>query len=108
MAFSGKAPAGNNSMKRYISLLRPNQWVKNFFIFAPVFFGGKLDQKENFIHAFDGMVLFSLAASSIYIINDLHDAASDRLHPVKKHRPIASGTITAMQAVLLSGFLAIV
>lgn len=89
-----------NKLKDLIILLRVNQWVKNTFIFLPVFFGMKITQTNlliNDIYAFAG---FSLIASAVYIFNDLFDIEADRLHPKKKNRPLAAGKITRKQAVI--------
>lgn len=85
----------------YFHLFRINHWVKNFFIFIPVFFAG---QAFNFNQYFDlviGFLSFSLIASSVYIFNDLCDYKTDRLHPKKKQRPIASSKISLSQSKLL-------
>lgn len=75
-----------------IKLIRVHQWVKNLFIFLPAFFGQALNN-ENVLELVFGFVCFSLAASAVYVFNDILDADKDRLHPEKKHRPIASGAI---------------
>lgn len=83
-----------------IKLLRINQWLKNFFIFAPLFFAFKFSDTVaiiNLVYAFAG---FSFMASSVYIINDWFDIESDKLHPVKKNRPLASGAIKKSQALV--------
>jgi 4-hydroxybenzoate polyprenyltransferase len=90
-----------NKLKDLILLLRINQWVKNTFIFLPVFFGMKITHVNliwNDIYAFAG---FSLIASAVYVFNDLFDIEADQLHPVKKNRPLASGKITKSQAIIL-------
>jgi len=83
-----------------IKLLRPHQWVKNSFIFAPLFFSFNF-QTEIMTSVAIGFVLFSLAASSIYILNDYHDIAEDRAHPTKKSRPLASGVVSKKRAIFL-------
>ncbi len=82
-----------------LELLRPHQWLKNLFVLAPLFFSFHFTE-ENIIVALSGFVLFSLAASSIYVLNDYFDIEEDRQHPTKCHRPLASGAITKPQAVL--------
>lgn len=77
----------------YLKLFRVHQWVKNFFVFAPLFFAGKFFDIEKLTSSVIGVLLFCLAASSIYIINDYKDIEKDRMHPVKKNRPFASGKI---------------
>lgn len=96
-------------IKPYIILLRPHQYLKNLFIFAPLFFGGKIYQLEPLLATVLAFVSFSLVASSIYILNDYKDIDEDRAHPVKKFRPLASGEVqlaaafTLMAALLLAG-----
>lgn len=78
---------------RYLFLLRVHHWVKNLFIFIPAFFAGVVFQHDKFLTLAQGFFCFSLASSSIYILNDYLDMSSDKLHPVKKNRPLASGKI---------------
>lgn len=84
-----------------LKLIRVHQWTKNLFVFAPLFFSGQFLQKEKFILSAFGFLCFCLAASSIYIVNDLFDAEKDKLHPTKKNRPIASGKISKPFAIAL-------
>jgi decaprenyl-phosphate phosphoribosyltransferase len=72
---------------------RPIHWVKNLAIFAALIFTGHLFDNTYFARVFIGFLIFILATSSTYIINDIFDAKSDRLHPTKKFRPIASGKL---------------
>jgi 4-hydroxybenzoate polyprenyltransferase len=73
--------------------MRPKQWVKNILIFAGVVFDRKLGVPDAVLVTLQGAVLFSLLASGVYILNDIFDLESDRQHPTKKHRPIASGEL---------------
>jgi 4-hydroxybenzoate polyprenyltransferase len=86
-------------IKNTASLLRIKHWLKNGFVFLPVFFAGKIQLmlSSNVLFVF---LSFCLAASSIYIINDIADADDDRLHPVKKKRPIASGFFSKKVAIV--------
>ena len=84
-----------------IKLIRPQHWVKNLFIFIAPFFAGVLFQKEVLIDATIGFISFSLAASAIYILNDIRDVNADRAHPKKKYRPIASGKISNSLAIII-------
>ncbi|WP_027452183.1 decaprenyl-phosphate phosphoribosyltransferase [Segatella albensis] len=85
-------------MKNLIKLLRPNQWIKNFFVFGPLVFGGELFIKDSFVEGIITFFAYSFAASSIYCFNDIHDVEDDRHHVTKCHRPIASGAISIAQA----------
>ena len=80
-------------MKEYLRLLRPLQWLKNGFVFAPAFFSNNLLKWEYFMPTFIVFCSFCLISSSIYCFNDLHDVEADRLHPKKCKRPIASGAV---------------
>lgn len=82
------------------TLMRPHQWIKNMFLFAPLFFSFSYSL-EYFSDVLLGFFLFSVLASSIYIFNDYCDIQEDRLHPTKKNRPLAKGTISKVQALML-------
>jgi 4-hydroxybenzoate polyprenyltransferase len=88
-------------MKTFTQLLRVKSWVKNGFILLPLFFSFKLTDLNSVLQALLGVVVFCLTSSSVYILNDCMDAASDALHPRKKHRPIASGKISKKLAVFI-------
>ena len=89
----------------YLQLIRPHQYIKNGFIWLPLFFGYQSSNPRSVVltaYAFAG---FCLLSSAVYVINDLKDVQDDRRHPVKKHRPLAAGTISRWQAVVLLGVL---
>jgi decaprenyl-phosphate phosphoribosyltransferase len=88
-----------------IKTMRLNQYIKNFFIFLPLFFAMKISDIELLFNAFIGFIAFSLTASAIYTFNDLHDIEEDRQHPKKKDRPIASGVIRKSQAIIIMSVL---
>ncbi len=90
-----------NKVKHYLQLMRIHQWVKNFFIFLPLFFSFKMDHIPLLIADLWAFVGFCLIASSIYIINDWNDIATDRFHPEKRNRPLASGAINKKEALLM-------
>ena len=79
-------------------LIRPKQWIKNGFVFVPLFFGGALFHADALIAGIITFFAYSFAASSIYCFNDIFDVEADRRHPVKCHRPIASGAVSVKQA----------
>lgn len=82
-----------------ITELRPRQWIKNFFVFAPLIFAKKffdLDSLENSLAAF---FCFCAVSSGVYLINDLVDLEADQKHPLKKNRPLAAGKIQLRTAV---------
>jgi 4-hydroxybenzoate polyprenyltransferase len=76
-----------------IKTIRPHQWVKNVFVLAPVVFAHSLSNVALFVHAAAAFFVFCLLAGAVYTMNDLADVAQDRLHPVKRFRPIASGRV---------------
>ncbi len=76
-----------------IRTIRPHQWVKNVFVLAPVVFASKLFDPILLTNAAIAFLAFCLLAGAVYTINDLADVEADRLHPVKRHRPIASGRV---------------
>ena len=80
-------------MQDFIQLIRVKQWIKNSFILFPAFFANEFQDVELVFKLLGGVLAFSLAASSVYVMNDWFDAPLDRLHPEKKFRPIASGKI---------------
>lgn len=84
-----------------LKLMRVKHYVKNLFIFLPIFFGLKLFHLDSLLNTFIAFVAFSFITSTIYIINDIIDLDSDKKHPKKKHRPLAVGTITVNEAVIL-------
>lgn len=88
-------------MKNFIKLLRPHQYIKNVFIFLPLFFAGQFNNFELIIEAFFAFLSFSISASAIYVLNDYHDIEEDRQHPKKKFRPLASGAISKKSALIL-------
>jgi 4-hydroxybenzoate polyprenyltransferase len=94
-----KPNKGLKSIKAYIQLARPHQYVKNGFIWLPVFFGNKLWEPAAVLDTFWAFLIFSLAASSVYALNDIRDAGEDRMHPVKSSRPVASGALSPSQAM---------
>lgn len=85
-------------MRQIMLLLRPHQWVKNSFIFLPLFFHGDLTNVPMLLNAVVAFFCYSFAASSIYCFNDIYDVEADRRHPKKCKRPIASGAVSIPQA----------
>ena len=87
-------------MKNYIQLIRPTHWVKNLFIFLPVFFGQQFTNPTTLLQSLVAFVAFCFAASAVYCFNDIIDVDDDRRHPVKCQRPIASGAVNISTAYL--------
>ena len=88
-------------MIQYIKLLRPLQWLKNVFVFAPIFFSTNLLKPEFFWPTLVVFASFCLISSSIYCFNDLKDVEADRMHPKKCKRPIASGAVSVKMGYTL-------
>lgn len=74
--------------------LRPKQWFKNLLVFAGLVFSRNLFDPTNFLRSLGGFVAFCLLSGAVYLVNDLVDVENDRLHPLKRFRPIASGRLT--------------
>ncbi len=89
-------------MKKFFVLLRPKQYIKNLLIFFPLFFSLNLFNLKLFFSALLAFCAFCLAASSVYIINDIKDVEKDKEHPEKKTRPIASGKVSTNSGVMIS------
>lgn len=88
-------------MNNILKLMRPYQWVKNVFVFIPLFFGGQLTEMDQLLNSIIMFVAFCLAASSIYCFNDIIDVEADRNHYAKRNRPIASGAVSIKQAYVV-------
>jgi len=79
--------------------MRPTQWPKNLFVLAPLVFGRLLGERQAILHGLLAVVAFCLASSAVYLINDIKDREEDRNHPLKRHRPLAAGTLGVPAAV---------
>lgn len=92
-------------VKALVKTMRPKQWAKNVFLFAALVFDRKLTDLDAILHTVIGVIVFSLAASVVYILNDISDVEADRLHPTKRNRPIASGKVSMQAAWVLAALL---
>lgn len=88
-------------MKNYLNLIRFDQYLKNLFVFAPLFFGREFLYFDLLLKVFLTFLCFCIASSGIYILNDLFDIEEDKDHPEKSKRPIASGKIRPQQAIYI-------
>ena len=101
-------------MSQLLITCRPKQWIKNFIIFLPLLFSFNeywFFENENqafnlLLKATVSFVIFTLASSSVYLINDVIDAQEDRSHPIKKKRPVAAGALSIRFAIFSSVFIA--
>jgi decaprenyl-phosphate phosphoribosyltransferase len=94
--------SGKATVASVLTLIRVKQWVKNLFLFIPLFFSGNLFHFQQLQVVLVGAIAFCLVASGIYVINDFQDRHIDRLHPKKKLRPIASGEINSVTAWIIA------
>lgn len=88
-------------MKEYLKLIRIKHWLKNGLVFLPLFFSINLINTEYYLGAILAFIVFSFSASIVYVLNDISDVEKDKLHPVKKKRPLAAGTISIKQAKIV-------
>lgn len=83
--------------------IRPQQWLKNFFIFAPLIFSENVFEKSMFLRTLLAFGVFCLLSGALYILNDIKDIEEDRIHPIKSKRPLAAGELKKRQAI--AGFI---
>jgi decaprenyl-phosphate phosphoribosyltransferase len=103
---SADAPARRASFgSAVVRTARPKQWIKNVLVFAAPAAAGVLDEGDMLLKTSVAFVAFCLAASGSYFFNDASDAAADRLHPTKRHRPVAAGELSVGQARVIGGIL---
>ncbi len=89
-------------MPPMLRLLRLRQWVKNSFVIAPIFFAQQFSSPAAWVLSLSAALAFALAASTVYIFNDICDRKEDRKHPVKRLRPLASGKVRIRYAMVLA------
>jgi decaprenyl-phosphate phosphoribosyltransferase len=94
-----------SAFRAALKTARPKQWTKNVLVFAAPAAAGVLDQRDALLKTLVAFVGFCLAASGTYFLNDANDAAADRLHPVKRNRPIAAGHLEPRTARVTGGVL---
>jgi decaprenyl-phosphate phosphoribosyltransferase len=85
--------------KNILKLIRVKHYVKNILIFIPLIFSLNFTKTDLFLNVLLSFISFSFAASFVYVINDIVDKEKDRLHPVKRNRPIASGAVSIVQGI---------
>lgn len=88
------------SLRLFILAMRPAQWSKNLLLFSGIIFGGHLLEVHRLLLSVAGFFVFCGLAGVVYILNDLLDLKGDRIHPKKKHRPLASGQLAPRYAVV--------
>jgi len=87
-------------IQQYVRLVRPEQWIKNAFVLAPLIFSRELFEPGPLFTALRATVGFCFAAGAVYSMNDLADLRADRSHPVKKNRPVAAGLVSPGEAIM--------
>ena len=94
-------------MVDYLRLIRPQQWIKNLFIFAGLFFSLQFHHIESVLTDVYAFFIFCILSSGIYALNDIIDYEEDRSHPIKSKRPIAAGRVKRKNAVIIAVLLII-
>ncbi|OGB04850.1 MAG: ubiquinone biosynthesis protein UbiA [Burkholderiales bacterium RIFCSPHIGHO2_12_FULL_61_11] len=92
----------STSLFALIRLMRPHQWLKNTFVFAGLVFSQAWHDGPLWLRVFHAFAAFCCISSMVYIVNDWHDRASDAMHPAKRHRPLASRSVSVPAALLLA------
>lgn len=103
-----KLPASQSLLRGLIKTARPRQWVKNGIVLAGLIFSLNLFDWPSVGRALAATADFCLISSAVYYINDLFDIEKDRRHPVKRHRPIASGQVSVPLAVAVATLLSVI
>jgi 4-hydroxybenzoate polyprenyltransferase len=109
LAVHDLSPGGVSTRSTLLNLfgsLRPGQWTKNLLVFAGLLFGRRLFDLSACERAFGAFVVFCMLSGVVYLVNDVADRHTDRQHPLKARRPIASGAVTVPQALGLAVLLA--
>ena len=94
--------------RKLIQSMRPYQWYKNLVIFVGIIFSFNLFSSEMWQRSLFALIMFCIISGSVYIITDIKDVEKDRLHPTKRFRPIASGTLSSRTALMVSIFLILI
>jgi 4-hydroxybenzoate polyprenyltransferase len=98
-------PARRSSARAALVALRPRQWTKNLLLFAGIIFAAELGDAGRWVAAITAFLAYCAASSAAYLVNDVRDVASDRVHPVKRARPVARGELGERPALVLAAAL---
>jgi 4-hydroxybenzoate polyprenyltransferase len=101
-------PARRSPLRAAFAAMRPRQWSKNLLLFAGLVFAAKLGDGVRWLEATAAFVAYCAASSAAYLVNDLRDAEHDRMHPLKRFRPIARGELSPRPALALASGLVLV
>ncbi|MFW6598699.1 decaprenyl-phosphate phosphoribosyltransferase [Propionibacteriaceae bacterium Y2011] len=105
---SSPVPARKHRLPAALRAMRPKQWVKNVLVFAAPLASGQLLDLEVLVRCALAFVAFCLISATVYLINDARDVEEDRLHPKKRHRPIAAGELTIPAALVLAAITGVI
>jgi 4-hydroxybenzoate polyprenyltransferase len=100
-------PVRRSPAKAALVAMRPRQWSKNLLVFAGIIFAAKTGDATRWVEAFAAFAAYCALSSAAYLVNDVRDREHDRLHPVKRQRPIARGELSLRAALTLSAVLAV-
>jgi len=100
-------PARERAGRAIVAALRPRQWPKNLLVFAGILFAAEYDEPGKWAAAVAAFAAYCAASSAAYLFNDVLDAKEDRLHPLKRNRPVASGALSAERAMGVAALLAV-
>jgi 4-hydroxybenzoate polyprenyltransferase len=96
------------TLQVWLRALRIRHWIKNFFVFIPFLLSTRFGWNPYLLKALLGVFLFCIMSSAVYLLNDILDLKSDRLHPEKRKRPMAAGKISVRAGIAIAGLLAAV
>lgn len=96
-----------SSARAALVAMRPRQWSKNLLVFAAIIFAAKIGDAQRWLEAATAFLAYCAASSAAYLVNDVMDVDEDRLHPVKRHRPVARGEFSRVAGLALAGVLAV-
>jgi 4-hydroxybenzoate polyprenyltransferase len=100
-------PAQGGGLRAWLRALRLHQWLKNLLVFIPLLASHRFLESGALVASASGFLAFGLCASGVYLLNDLLDLPNDRLHPRKRQRPFAAGTLSLLHGALLAPLLAL-
>ena len=102
VVFYHEFPRESRHLAAIIRLARPHQWLKNLLVFVPMLLAHQFRDASNWIAVFKAFIAMCLCASAVYVLNDLLDLSSDRVHHSKRNRPLAKGAVGIPTAVLVA------
>ena len=98
-------PARRRAPAAALAAMRPRQWTKNLLLFGGLLFGAQLSHPIAWVESIAAFATYCAASSAAYLVNDVRDRDADRLHPIKRWRPIARGELSPRSALILAGSL---